>query len=405
MQHILFLILTVLSHIGASLFFAKPRFNKIITVAIWLVYGVVFLLLPPDVAYVSYIISFALHLVLFFITTTGRTVEKGFLFFSYATTYTCFSTLFNMLDNTVNSMVAKLAIAVVLMAIMQYILYRLLLPSFRKVAMYIREGWGKFYGVVLSFWALIVGQSMFTMMQPMSREESIIFLLTMLAFCITYIAIFNSMKNIVELSREKQKSLHTELLQAQVDAQAMEAEIVRQNRHDMRFHYQALMVLAKTEENNKIIDYLKHQSESLEAMTTDRFCENETINNVLKVFYQKARAQNITMEIRAAAKPNISVPSPTLVTIVANVLENALHGAIEAHVEKPRITVSIKHKAGRLVISCENTCPLSLNFDEMPEYLQGIGVHSVMSSAEKHNGSCRFSAADGVFSCMVIMDE
>ena len=48
MQHILFLILTVLSHIGASLFFAKPRFNKIITVAIWLVYGVVFLVLPPE---------------------------------------------------------------------------------------------------------------------------------------------------------------------------------------------------------------------------------------------------------------------------------------------------------------------------------------------------------------------
>ena len=405
MQHILFLILTVLSHIGASLFFAKPRFNKIITVAIWLVYGVAFVLLPPDVAYVSYFISFALHLVLFFITTTGRTVEKGFLFFSYATTYTCFSTLFNMLDNTVDSMVSKLVIAVILMAIMQYILYRLLLPSFRKVAMYILKGWGKFYGVVLSFWALIVGQSLFTMMQPMSREESIVFLLTMVAFCITYIAIFNSMKNIVELSREKQKSLHTELLQAQVDAQAMEAEQVRQNRHDMRFHYQALMTLAKTGETDKIIDYLKTRSEILEATTTGRFCENETINNILKVFYQKATAQNITMEIRAAAKPDISVPSPTLVTIVANILENALHGAIESKAEKPRITVSIKHKAGRLVICSENTCAPSLNFDEMPEYLQGIGIHSVMSSAEKHNGSCRFSAADGVFSCMVIMDE
>ena len=405
MQHIVFLTLTVLSHIGASLFFAKPRFNKIITVAIWLVYGVVFLVLPPDVAYVSYIISFALHLVLFFITTTGRTVEKGFLFFSYATTYTCFSTLFNMLDNTVNSMVAKLIIAVILMAIMQYILYRLLLPSFKKVAMYIREGWGKFYAVVLSFWALIVGQSLFTMMQPMNQKESVVFLLTILAFCITYIAIFNSMKNIVELSREKQKSLHTELLQAQVDAQAMEAEQVRQNRHDMRFHYQALMALAKTGETEKIVDYLKTRSEILEATTTRRFCENETVNNILKVFYQKATAQNITMEIRAAAKPDISVPSPTLVTIVANILENAIHGAIEAHAEKPRITVSIKHKAGHLVISCENTCAPSLNFEEMPEYLQGIGIHSVMSSAENHNGSCRFSAADGVFSCMVIMDE
>lgn len=405
MQHILFLTLTVLSHIGASLFFAKPRFNKLITVAIWLVYGVVFLLLPPDVAYVSYFISFALHLVLFFITTTGRMVEKGFLFFSYATTYTCFSTLFNMLDYTVDNMVAKLIIAVILMVIMQYILYRLLLPSFRKVAMYIREGWGKFYGVVLSFWVLIVGQSVFTMMQPMSNEESIVFLFTMLAFCITYIAIFNSMKNIVELSREKQKSLHTELLQIQVDAQSKEAAIVRQNRHDMRHHYQELLSMALEGKTEKIIEYLKLQSTSIETMNTGRFCENETINNILRVFHQKATSQNITIDIRAAAKPDLSVPSPALVTVVANILENALHGAAESKAKSSSIAVSIKHKSGHLVISCENTCSQSLKFEEMPEHLQGIGIHSVISTAEKYNGSCRFSASDGVFSCTIIMDE
>ena len=405
MQHILFLTLTVLSHIGASLFFAKPRFNKLITVAIWLVYGVVFLLLPPDVAYVSYFISFALHLVLFFITTTGRMVEKGFLFFSYATTYTCFSTLFNMLDYTVDNMVAKLIIAVILMAIMQYILYRLPLPSFRKVAMYIREGWGKFYGVVLSFWALIVGQSLFTMMQPMSAQESIVFLLTMLAFCVTYIAILNSMKNIVELSRETQKSLHTELLQIQVDAQSKEAAIVRQNRHDMRHHYQELLSMALEGKTEKIIEYLKLQSTSIETMNTGRFCENETINNILRVFHQKATRQNITIDIRAAAKPDISVPSPALVTIVANILENALHGAVESKAKSPNITVSIKHKSGHIVISCENTCSQSLKFEEMPEYLHGIGIHSVISTAEKYNGYCRLSASDGVFSCTIIMEE
>ena len=405
MQQIVFLILTVLSHIGASLFFAKPRFNKLVTMAIWLIYGAVFLLLPPDTGLVSYFISFALHLILFFVTTTGRTVEKGFLFFSYATTYTCFSTLFNMLDHTVDSVVAKSIIVVLLMALMQYVLYRLLLPSFRKVAIHIRKGWGKFYAVVLSLWALIVGQTLFTMMQSMSGEQIAVFLLTMLAYCITYITMFGSMKNIVELSREKQKSLHTELLQAQVDAQAKEAELVRQNRHDMRFHYQALMTLAKAGETDKIVDYLKTQSEGLEATTIGRFCENETINNILKVFYQKATAQNITMEIRAAAKPNITVPSPALVTVVANILENALHGAVEANTDDPQITVSIKHKSGRLVISCENTCSKQLRFDEMPDYLQGIGVHSVLSTAEKFGGTCRFSAADGVFRCMVVMDE
>ena len=405
MQQIVFLILTILSHIGASLFFAKPRFNKIITVAIWLIYGAVFLMLPSDMGLVSYFVSFALHLCLFFASTTGRTVEKGFLFFSYATTYTCFSTLFNILDHTVDSVAAKSIIVILLMALMQYVLYRLLLPSFRKVATHVRKGWGKFYAVVLSFWALIVGQTLFTMMQSMSHEQIVVFLLTMLAYCITYIALFNSMKNIVELSREKQKSLHTELLQAQVDAQAKEAELVRQNRHDMRFHYQALMTLAKTGETDKIVDYLKTQSEGLEATTIGRFCENETINNVLKVFYQKAAAQNITMNICAAAKPNITVPAPALVTVVANILENALHGAVEANADNPQITVSIKHKSGRLVISCENTCSRQLHFDEMPDYLQGIGVHSVLSMAEKFGGTCRFSAVEGVFRCVVVMDE
>ena len=405
MQHILFLALTILSHIGASLFFAKPRFNKIITVAIWLVYGVIFLLLPPGIGYVSYFISFALHLVLFFITTVGRVVEKGFLFFSYATTYTCFSTLFNMFDHAIENMVAKILFVVSLMAIMQFILYRLLLPSFKKVAAYIHKDWPRFYGVVISFWMLIVGQTLFTMMKPMSGEQSVIFLLTMFAFGVTYIAIFNSMKNIMELSREKQKTLHTELLQAQVDAQAKEARLVYQNRHDMRFHYQALMTLAKTGETDKIVDYLNFQSESLEATTTGRFCENETVNNILKVFYQKAATQNIAMEIRAAAKPDISVPSPALVTVIANVLENALHGAVESKAENPSITISVKHKSGRLVISCENTCNRALRFEEMPEHLQGIGIHSVINTAEKYNGSCRFSAENGIFNSTVIMDE
>jgi hypothetical protein len=41
----------------------------------------------------------------------------------------------------------------------------------------------------------------------------------------------------------------------------------------------------------------------------------------------------------------------------------------------------------------------------MPDQLQGVGIHSVISTAEKYNGSCRFSAAGGIFSAVVIIDE
>lgn len=401
--NIVFLVLTILSHIGASLFFAKPRFNKVIIAIIWIIFGFVFIALPMNP--IGYFASVALHLVLFFLTTKGRAVEKGFLFFSYATTYTCFSTMFNMLNHAIEGVTLTVIVELVLMAITQVVLYVLLLPAFKKMAVHIHKGWGKFYGVVFSFWALIVGQTMITMRRPMSFAESAVFLLTVLAFCVTYIAMFNSMKNIVELSLEKQKSLNAELLQTQVDAQAKEAKIVAQNRHDMRHHYQALMSLATDGKIDEIVDYLKLQSESIEAMTTGRFCENETINSILKVYHQKAKDQNIAIDICAAVKPNISVPSPSLVTIVANTLENALHGAIESRSALPYIKVSIRHKAGRLVISCENSCLSNLEFKEMPDHMQGIGIHSIISTTEKYNGSCRFSATGGRFTSTIIFDE
>lgn len=80
MQQIAYLILTIVSHIGASLFFAKPRFNKIITVVIWIGYGAVFLVLPPDIWYVSYFVSFALHLGLFLLLPQDVWLKKDFCF-------------------------------------------------------------------------------------------------------------------------------------------------------------------------------------------------------------------------------------------------------------------------------------------------------------------------------------
>ena len=142
-----------------------------------------------------------------------------------------------------------------------------------------------------------------------------------------------------------------------------------------------------------------------EIFTTGRFCENETVNNILKVYHQKAAEQNISMEIRAAAKPNLSAAAPDLVAIVANVLENALHGAAASGSKAPFITVNIKHQAERFVVSCDNSCLLSLDFEEMPEYLKGIGIQSITATADKYSGSCLFSAKDGVFRCMVVMDE
>ena len=403
--HLIFFLLTPLSHIGASLFFAKPRFGKAATAAIWLLYVAFMMLLPPDTPTLNFFLTLAIHFILFFVTTTGSVQEKGFLFFSYASIYTCIGTMYTVVNTRAQSDLLKCGFAIGLMGLMQVLLYAVLLPSFRKVAPYIRTGWGKFYAVVLSFFALVVMQTAFPVLSPLSDKELAVFLLTMLAFCITYVSVFASMKNMVELTREKQCKTHAELLLTQVQSQTKEAELIRQNRHDMRHHYQMLLAYAQNGELDRITDYLKNQTEHIETITTGRFCENETVNNILKVYHQKANEQNIATEIRAAAKPNLSADAPDLVAIVANVLENALHGASESGIEAPFIRVNIKHQAGRFVVSCDNACNPSLDFEEMPDYLKGIGIQSITATADKYGGSCRFSAKGGVFHCMVVMDE
>lgn len=402
---LIFFLLTPLSHIGASLFFAKPRFSKWATAAIWLLYVALMLILPPDTPTVNFFLTLAAHFILFFVTTAGNVQEKGFLFFSYASIYTCIGTIYTVVNTRLQSELLKSVFALGLMALMQVLLYAVLLPSFRKVAPYIHTGWGKFYAVVLSFFALVVMQTVFPVLSPLSDKELAVFLLTILAFCITYVSVFASMKNMVELTREKQRKTHAELLLTQVQSQTKEAELIRQNRHDMRHHYQMLLAYAQNGELDQLTDYLQRQTERIEHITTGRFCENETVNNILKVYYQKANEQNIAMEIRAAAKPGLSADAPDLVAIVANVLENALHGAAKSGSEAPFIRVNIKHQSGRFVVSCDNSCIPSLNFEEMPEYLRGIGIQSITATADKYSGSCLFSAKDGVFRCMVIMDE
>ena len=402
---LIFFLLTPLSHIGASLFFAKPRFGKLATAAIWLLYVALMMILPPDTLTLNFFLTLAAHFILFFATTVGIVQEKGFLFFSYAGIYTCISTIFTIVNTRLQSELLKSVFALGLMALMQLVLYTVLLPSFRKVAPFIHTGWGKFYAVVLSFFALVVMQTAFPVLSPLSDKELAIFLLTILAFCITYVSVFASMKNMVELTREKQRKTHAELLLSQVQSQAKEAELVRRNRHDMRHHYQMLQAYAQNGELDQLTDYLQRQTERIEHITTGRFCENETVNSILKVYHQKAAEQNIAMEIRAAAKPNLSAAAPDLVAIVANVLENALHGAAASGSKAPFITVNIKHQAERFVVSCDNSCLLSLDFEEMPEYLKGIGIQSITATADKYGGSCRFSAKDSVFRCMVVMDE
>ena len=164
------------------------------------------------------------------------------------------------------------------------------------------------------------------------------------------------------------------------------------------------MSYAKNGEEEKLIRYLEEQTERIDNARTISYCENDEINNILSVYTNKSAALNIPMEVSANTKKELNASTFDLVAIMGNVLENAIHGAQSSKAQEPKICVDIYHKDGKFVISCKNSCKKSLEFDEIPKSLESIGIKSINTAVDKYNGICRFSAHDGVFNVLLIMD-
>ena len=401
----LLLILSLLSHVGMSIFFSKPRYNNLITALIWLVYGVVFLILPPTTPKLNYTLMLLLNALLFFVSTKGKPIEKGFLFISYTCIYTAFGGFATFIASKEMHIAAKIVFSVLIMAVMQVLLYVIILPKYKNVSVYIDKGFGKYYAIVIAFLAVIALQTIYIdggISTDNGRFQ--IFVATTAVFFVTYAALFSSLKDMVELAKEKRKQIHTELLKTQVQAQENEVMWARKSYHDIRHHNDAILALAKTGDLDSIIRYLEKQSVENDGQHNERFCENETINNVLRVYMAKAKSANIRFSADAAAKKETPVSSHDLVAILANVVENALHGAIESNAEDPMISVNIYYKAKKMVIVCENSCnPLLVFAPDMPREMWGVGIHSIVSTAEKYGGTCRFTAQNGVFTATVAL--
>ena len=198
----LLLILSLLSHVGMSIFFAKPRYNNLITALIWLVYGVVFLILPPTTPKLNYTLMLLLNAVLFFVSTKGKPIEKGFLFISYTCIYTAFGGFATFITSQEMHIAAKIVFAVLIMAVVQVLLYVIILPKYKNVSVYIDKGFGKYYAIVIAFLVVTALQTIYIdggISTDNGRFQ--IFVATTAVFFVTYAALFSSLKDMVELAK------------------------------------------------------------------------------------------------------------------------------------------------------------------------------------------------------------
>ncbi|MBD5540866.1 MAG: GHKL domain-containing protein [Lachnospiraceae bacterium] len=215
-----------------------------------------------------------------------------------------------------------------------------------------------------------------------------------------------------EYEREKQLiQMNYRLLERQLEILEESVDLSRRLRHDIRHHNAVIAEYARRGQKEELLQYLKEYDRETDQGIPEMICSNVAVNNILSAYTAKARSEQIKVTLDVELGRNLAIPSIDLVAILANAYENAIYACMEV-MKQPDgrecfIHLILKKRKNKLIISCKNTCRMETELkDGQPktEFTGGVGVSSIIRTAEKYAGEYDFKNDNGVFVFRLVMN-
>lgn len=201
------------------------------------------------------------------------------------------------------------------------------------------------------------------------------------------------------------------LLERNMELLEESVEWGRRIRHDTRHHNAVIAEYARRGQKEELLAYLEEYDKEISTGIAETICANTAVNNILSAYTRRAREEQIKVTLDVELGENLSIPGIDLVAILANAYENAIYGCMEVKKEGDDrecfIHLMLKRKKNKLVIYCSNTCRKETAFKNgqpKPEFTGGVGVLSIIKTAENYDGEYDFKNDDGVFVFRLIMN-
>lgn len=213
-----------------------------------------------------------------------------------------------------------------------------------------------------------------------------------------------------EYQKENQlMQMNHRLLERQLEILEESAESGRRLRHDVRHHNAVIAEYVRRGQKEELLEYLREYDRETDRGMVEKICANTAVNNILSAYTRKAENERIRVTLNVELERDLTIPSIDLVTILANAYENAIYACMEVQRQGDRdcfIHLTLKRKKNKLTISCRNTCRVETEIrNGLPraEFGGGIGVSSIIKTAEKYEGEYDFKNDNGVFVFRLIM--
>ena len=405
-------ILLLLAHAAAGIYSSTLKYEKKLIYTVWGVWiavqtGLLFLtefVLTNEALrfFVGFVLSLVGQYVIFFATTKGRLAQRIYTMMTYSIFFCMAMSFVAVIHGTFADLhwtLTTLIQAVLLSAVVAYFL-RYVCPLCRAAAKNITTGWISLIFVNVVFLITIVLSSVFpTRMTSVRDPDFAAFVFLCLSIMAVYPVVFSGINSMSEAAEKRAVETQNKLLVAQIEAETAQLAADSQARHDRRHHNLVLLEFANNNDIENVREYLSNLVNSeVETWSATRYCENATVNTVLTVYERRAKENGISVNISAKAGRSLSVLPQDLVIVIANLFENAINATTKLKTKDKRVDVYVKDSAKRLLIRVENPCKAGLSFDDT---LYGVGIRSVIATAEKYEGMYDFTAEDGVFSAKI----
>lgn len=181
---------------------------------------------------------------------------------------------------------------------------------------------------------------------------------------------------------EKQQDMAEEIRRIQ--------EQIRALKHDMKNH--TLVMLSYLEENRveEAKSYAGELLDKLNKMYTYVNVGNSLLNYIINNKLSAAKEQGIEIKAEIENLAFDYMDSVDFSALLNNLLDNAIHGALES--KSPKLEVQISAKKGFDIITVKNSIDESV-LERNPEFVStkdepghGYGMKQIRSIVEKYNG-------------------
>ncbi len=178
-------------------------------------------------------------------------------------------------------------------------------------------------------------------------------------------------------------------------------------KHDYRNNINVICNLAIANEHKKLFEYIEELDKEIMITEAVIYTGDFLIDSIITSKYLYGNSKKIKFNIKAEKIRRRNISDFDINTILGNILDNAIEGALKS--KKKKIYIDIFEKNNNIVFKIKNTFDgkikkINGNYITTKEgSIHGLGIHRVIRTVNKYNGVIYMSNEENIFENKVII--